>query len=249
LAYWYRFSQRHERITTDDDANSLAGHFLTLLRGDAPDETSRRALDVSLILYAEHEFNASTFACRVCAATLSDFYSCIVAAIGTLRGPLHGGANKAAMALIQKFNSREEARTAVLDMLARKEKIMGFGHAVYKNCDPRNAIIKGWSQRLSQSAPDGFLFEVSEEIESLMRNEKNLFANADFYSATTYHFLGIPTPLFTPLFVMSRVAGWAAHIQEQRESNKLIRPSADYVGPETRGLSQSISADDGRRAF
>jgi 2-methylcitrate synthase len=138
------------------------------------------------------------------------------------------------MALIQRFNSREEARTAVLDMLARKEKIMGFGHAVYKNCDPRNAIIKGWSQRLSQSAPDGFLFEVSEEIESLMRNEKNLFANADFYSATTYYFLGIPTPLFTPLFVMSRVAGWAAHIQEQRENNKLIRPSADYVGPETR---------------
>jgi 2-methylcitrate synthase len=236
LAYWYRFSHEQERIATDDDANSLAGHFLTLLRGDAPEETSRRALDVSLILYAEHEFNASTFAGRVCAATLSDFYSCIVAAIGTLRGPLHGGANEAAMALIEKFHSRDEARTAVLDMLARKEKIMGFGHAVYKNYDPRNAIIKGWSQRLSQSAPDGFLFGVSEEIESLMRKEKNLFANADFYSATTYHFLGIPTPHFTPLFVMSRIAGWAAHIQEQRENNKLIRPSADYVGPEIRAF-------------
>jgi 2-methylcitrate synthase len=234
LAYWYRFSHRREQIATDDDANSLAGHLLTLLHGDAPNETSRRALDVSLVLYAEHEFNASTFACRVCAATLSDFYSCIVAAIGTLRGNLHGGANEAAMALIEKFRSRDEARAAVLDMLARKEKIMGFGHAVYKTSDPRNAIIKAWSQRLSRSASDGFLFDVSEEIESLMRKEKNLFANADFYSATTYHFLGIPTPHFTPLFVMARVAGWASHIQEQRENNKLIRPSADYVGPETR---------------
>ena len=236
LVYWYRFSQRQERIATDDDADSLAGHFLTLLHGNAPDETSRRALDASLVLYAEHEFNASTFACRVCAATLSDFYSCIVAGIGTLRGPLHGGANEAAMALIQKFHTREEARATVLDMLARKEKIMGFGHAVYKHSDPRNAIIKEWSQKLSCSAPDGFLFEVSQEIESLMRKEKNLFANADFYSATLYHFLGIPTPHFTPLFVMARTAGWAAHIQEQRENNKLIRPSADYVGLETRAF-------------
>jgi 2-methylcitrate synthase len=160
----------------------------------------------------------------------------MVAGIGTLRGPLHGGANEAAMALIQKFHTREEARAMVLDMLARKEKIMGFGHAVYKHSDPRSAIIKEWSQKLSCSAPDGFLFEVSQEIESLMRKEKNLFANADFYSATLYHFLGIPTPHFTPLFVMARTAGWSAHIQEQRENNKLIRPSADYVGPETRAF-------------
>jgi 2-methylcitrate synthase len=236
LTYWHHFSHRGERIGTDDDANSLAGHYLTLLHGDAPSEASRRALDVSLILYAEHEFNASTFACRVCAATLSDFYSCITAGIGTLRGPLHGGANEAAMALIERFKTRKEARAAVLERLAAKQKIMGFGHAVYKHSDPRNAINKTWSQRLSKSAPDGYLFEVSEEIETVMKEEKNLFANADFFSATVYHFLGIPTPHFTPLFVMARTAGWSAHIQEQRANNKLIRPNADYVGPEPRAF-------------
>jgi len=236
LAYWHHFSGKGERIATDDDANSLAGHYLTLLYGDAPSEPSRRALDVSLILYAEHEFNASTFACRVCAATLSDFYSCITAGIGTLRGPLHGGANEAAMALIQRFKTRKDARAAVLEKLAAKKKIMGFGHAVYKHSDPRNAINKGWSERLSKSAPDGYLFEVSDEIEAVMKEEKNLFANADFFSATVYHFLGIPTPHFTPLFVMARTAGWSAHIQEQRANNKLIRPNADYVGPEPRSF-------------
>jgi 2-methylcitrate synthase len=234
LAYWHHFSDKGERIATDDDANSLAGHYLTLLHGDAPSEASRRALDTSLILYAEHEFNASTFACRVCAATLSDFYSCITAGIGTLRGPLHGGANEAAMALVERFKTRKEARAAVLEMLAAKQKIMGFGHAVYKHSDPRNAINKGWSERLSKSAPDGYLFEVSDEVEAVMKEEKNLFANADFFSATVYHFLGIPTSHFTPLFVMSRTAGWSAHIQEQRANNKLIRPNADYVGPEPR---------------
>ena len=236
LAYWYHFSRKGERISTDDDANSLAGHFLTLLHGDAPSENSRRALDVSLVLYAEHEFNASTFACRVCAATLSDFYSCVTAGIGTLRGPLHGGANEAAMALVEKFRSRKEARAAVLDMLTQKQKIMGFGHAVYKHSDPRNAIIKEWSRHLSESAADGYLFEVSDEIETVMKEEKNLFANADFFSATAYHFLGIPTPHFTPIFVMARIAGWSAHIQEQRANNKLIRPNADYIGPEPRAF-------------
>src|SRR5258707_551422 len=234
LAYWHHFSRRGERITTDDDANSLAGHYLTLLHGDAPSEISRRALDVSLILYAEHEFNASTFACRVCAATLSDLYSCITAGIGTLRGPLHGGANESPMALVQRFKTRKEARAAVLEILANKQKIMGFGHAVYKHSDPRNAIIKECSKRLSPSAPDGYLFEVSDEIEAVMKEEKNLFANADFFSATAYHFLGIPTAHFTPIFVMARTAGWAAHIQEQRANNKLIRPNAEYVGPEPR---------------
>jgi 2-methylcitrate synthase len=234
LAYWHHFSRRGERITTDDDANSLAGHYLTLLHGDAPNETWRRALDVSLILYAEHEFNASTFACRVCAATLSDLYSCVTAGIGTLRGPLHGGANEAAMALVQTFKTRKEARAGVLEILANKQKIMGFGHAVYKHSDPRNAIVKEWSKRLSLSALDGYLFDVSDEIEAVMKEEKNLFANADFFSATTYHFLGIPTAHFTPIFVMARTAGWAAHIQEQRANNKLIRPNAEYVGPEPR---------------
>jgi 2-methylcitrate synthase len=234
LVYWHHFSRKRDRISTDDDANSLAGHYLTLLHGDSPSESARRALDVSLILYAEHEFNASTFACRVCAATLSDFYSCVAAGIGTLRGPLHGGANEAAMALVQRFRTREEARAGVLEILANKRKVMGFGHAVYKHSDPRNAIIKDWSKRLSETAPDGFLFDVSDEIEKVMKEEKNLFANADFFSATAYHFLGVPTPHFTPIFVMARVAGWAAHIQEQRENNKLIRPAADYVGPEVR---------------
>jgi 2-methylcitrate synthase len=193
-------------------------------------------LDVSLVLYAEHEFNASTFACRVCAATLSDFYSCITSAIGTLRGPLHGGANEAAMELVQRYRTPEEARAGVLEMLGRKEKIMGFGHAIYKSCDPRNAINKAWSSKLSSRVGDGYLYEVSEAVEQVMKEQKNLFANADFYSATLYHFLGFPTPHFTPLFVMARTAGWSAHLKEQRQNNKLIRPSADYIGPVLRSF-------------
>ena len=187
-------------------------------------------MDASLILYAEHEFNASTFAARVCAATLSDFYSAVTAAIGTLRGPLHGGANEAAMQLIERFDSPADATRAVKEMLARKEKIMGFGHAVYRISDPRNAVIKSWSKRLAEDAGDTVLYPVSEAIEELLRDEKKLFANLDFYSASAYHFLGVPTPLFTPIFVCARIAGWAAHIIEQRGNNRLIRPTADYVG-------------------
>lgn len=234
LLYWYHYSTAKKRIATETEAASLASHILTLLHGRESGVVEQRALDVSLVLYAEHEFNASTFACRVCAATLSDFYSCITSAIGTLRGPLHGGANEAAMELVQRYRTPAEARAGILEMLSRKEKIMGFGHAVYKSSDPRNAINKAWSSKLSSMAADGYLFQVSEAVEQVMKEQKNLFANADFYSATLYHFLGIPTPHFTPLFVMSRITGWSAHLKEQRQNNKLIRPSADYIGPEVR---------------
>ena len=239
LLYWHRFGRDGTRIETETDDDSLAGHFLHLLHGKPPGDEHRRCLDVSLILYAEHEFNASTFTARVCAATLSDIYSCVTGAIGTLRGPLHGGANEAAMALVEQFRTPEAAREGVLAILARKEKIMGFGHAVYKHSDPRNAIIKQWSQRLAPGAVDGdgYLYGVSEAVEKLMADEKRMFANADFFSATAYHFMGIPTPLFTPIFVLARISGWAAHIKEQRANNKLIRPGADYTGPEPRAFA------------
>ncbi len=234
LLYWHHFRRSARQISTETPNESASGHYLTLLHGHEPDDLARRALDVSMILYAEHEFNASTFAARVCASTLADFYSAITAAIGTLRGSLHGGANEAAMELVQRFRTADEARAGVRQLLAAKTKIMGFGHGVYKHSDPRNAINKAWSQTLSKDAPDGYLFEVSEAIEQLMKEEKKIFANADFYSATLYHFLGIPTSHFTPLFVLSRVTGWSAHVKEQRQNNKLIRPNADYVGPAKR---------------
>lgn len=238
LLYWHRYAKDGTRINVETDDDSLAGHFLHLLHGGKPGDEHRRCMDVSLILYAEHEFNASTFTARVCAATLSDIYSCVTGAIGTLRGPLHGGANEAAMELVQRFKSPDEAREGVQAMLGRKEKIMGFGHAVYKHSDPRNAIIKQWSQRLAPGAADGdgYLYEVSEAVEKLMSDEKRMFANADFFSATAYHFMGIPTPLFTPIFVLARITGWAAHIKEQRANNKLIRPAADYTGPAERAF-------------
>jgi len=234
MCYWYRFSRNGARIDTKTDDDSIAGHLLHLLHDKNPDPLTRRAMDVSLILYAEHEFNASTFTARVCASTLSDFYSAVCGAIGSLRGPLHGGANEAAMALIEQYDSPELAVKGVKEKLQRKEKIMGFGHAVYKLSDPRNVMIKQWSQKLSAEEKDNKYFPVSEAIEKLMKDEKKLFANLDFYSASTYHFLGIPTALFTPVFVCSRISGWAAHIIEQRANNILIRPSADYIGPERR---------------
>ena len=234
LLYWHHYATDGQRIPTQTGEESVAGHFLHLLHGRPPSDLHRRAMDASLILYAEHEFNASTFTARVCAATLSDLYSAVTGAIGTLRGPLHGGANEAAMALIGQFDSAKSARAAVKAMLDRKDKVMGFGHAVYKDSDPRNHVIKTWSERLSKESDDEVLYAVSEAIDKLMWEEKQLFPNLDFYSASAYHFMGIPTDLFTPIFVCSRITGWAAHIMEQRANNRLIRPAADYTGPDPR---------------
>ncbi|UYM15773.1 bifunctional 2-methylcitrate synthase/citrate synthase [Endozoicomonas euniceicola] len=234
LLYWYHFSHNGERIDTEVGDDSIAGHFLAMLHGKEPSAEHRRCLDVSLILYAEHEFNASTFTARVCASTLSDMHSCVTGAIGSLRGPLHGGANEAAMALIEQFSSVEEAIDCVKGMLVRKDKIMGFGHAIYRESDPRNAIIKQWSKKLGEAVGDQILYPVSEAIEQLMWDEKKLFCNADFFHASAYNFMGIPTKLFTPIFVCSRVSGWTAHVMEQRANNRIIRPSADYIGEEPR---------------
>ncbi|HEY4743308.1 MAG TPA: 2-methylcitrate synthase [Desulfuromonadaceae bacterium] len=234
LLYWYHFHRNGRRIATETGAEGLAGHFLTLLHGAAPQELHRRAVDVSLILYAEHEFNASTFSARVTASTLSDFHSAATAAIGTLRGPLHGGANEEAMRLIERFATPEEAEQGLMGMLERREKIMGFGHRVYKQADPRSAVIKQWSAKLCEAAGDMRLFCVSERIEEVMQREKGLFPNLDFYSASAYHLCGIPTPMFTPVFVFARIVGWSAHIIEQRSANKLFRPVAEYAGPEPR---------------
>jgi len=232
LLYWHNYQANGRRIATETGEESLAGHFLALLHGKKQEELKRRAVDVSLILYAEHEFNASTFSARVTASTLSDFHSAVTSAIGTLRGPLHGGANEEAMRLISRFASPDEAESGLREMLARKEKIMGFGHRVYKEMDPRSPIIQKWSLKLSEAAGDKLLYRVSERIEHVMLHEKKLFPNLDFYSASAYHLCGIPTSMFTPIFVFARIAGWSAHIIEQRAANRLFRPIAAYTGPE-----------------
>ncbi|GIU03127.1 bifunctional 2-methylcitrate synthase/citrate synthase [Shewanella morhuae] len=230
ICYWYRFSHDGVRIETETDDAQIGAHFLHLLHGKAPSALHAKVMDVSLILYAEHEFNASTFTARVCASTLSDMHSCVTGAIGSLRGPLHGGANEAAMELIQDMKDEADARDILMGKLERKDKIMGFGHAIYRDSDPRNAIIKEWSEKLAAANGDDRLYRVSVACEALMWEQKKLFCNADFFHASAYHYMDIPTKLFTPIFVCSRLTGWAAHVMEQRSNNRIIRPSADYVG-------------------
>ena len=227
INYWYNFSHNGKRIDENTDADSIAEQFLWTLHGEKPSALHTQVMHASLILYAEHEFNASTFTARVCASTLSDMHSCITGAIGSLRGPLHGGANEAAMELIEGMKDPEDAEQKLLGMLERKEKIMGFGHAIYRESDPRNAIIKEWSGKLAQENGDTNLYDISVRCETVMWREKKLFCNADFFHASAYNYMGIPTKLFTPIFVCSRLTGWAAHVMEQRADNRIIRPSAE----------------------
>lgn len=237
INYWYNFSHKGQRIEVETAADSIAEQFLWTLHGEKPTQLHTDVMNSSLILYAEHEFNASTFTARVCASTLSDMHSCITGAIGSLRGPLHGGANEAAMELIEKMDNPDDAETKLMGMLQRKEKIMGFGHAIYAESDPRNAVIKEWSEKLGKANGNTSLYDISVRCESVMWREKKLFCNADFFHASAYNYMGIPTKLFTPIFVCSRLTGWAAHVMEQRADNRIIRPSAEYTGVEPRTVT------------